>query len=269
MFDYRRILNTKTGVDLMNYVQVLHDDKKNDAENSPAIKYVVKNMEKFLNFRDNYAHQNFFKDKVSRFLPLTSGVYIVISYFLVKFLYLAVALGQLVLLNYWFKDVYYSEIGWPTLFGDYNWRLTERFPRMTLCNFDVYQLTDKQTHWIQCTLPINLYIEKIYLIIWFWLWLLLGIITLNILNYIYLLTTRNKDFVNNRYDVDPIEKNEDNNESNNDELQVDMSEDFVKYLKPDGILLLRLLKINTSSLYVSVILSKLYHSFVQKRNKKK
>jgi innexin len=254
---------------LLNYVKVIKDDKKNDAENSSAINYVVTHMESFLNFRENYMHQNSFKNRISSFLPLTSGLYVVLSYLSVKILYAVMAFVQLILLNYWFRDSHYSEFGWPTLFGEYNWNLRERFPRMTLCHFQVYQLTDQQTHWIQCALPINLYIEKMYIMIWFWLWILFIVTVLSIFKYLFLLVARNKQFIANRREVDLGRSNYDEETSKLNAIEDKyIDEQFIRHLKPDGVLLLRLLKANTSSLYVNLIVSKLYDSFAKKTSNK-
>jgi len=65
-----------------------------------------------------------------------------------------------------------------------DWPLSDRFPRVTLC--DVYvrqQGVNIQLHTVQCVLPINLFNEKIFLLIWYWLVLVAVATFVNILQW--------------------------------------------------------------------------------------
>ena len=85
------------------------------------------------------------------FSLVSKGVFLSISYFFIKLVYAAVAIIQVFLLNYWFRDDYYGKRDKLSFFfSDHNWKLAERFPRMTLCRFQVYILTEQQTHVIDC-----------------------------------------------------------------------------------------------------------------------
>lgn len=114
---------------------------------------------------------------------------------------------------------------------------------MTLCKFQVYILQDQQTHWVQCTLPINIYIEKMYLIIFAWLCFLFVLIIISIV-YNFVFIVRGKRFLSSEI---------------NDEKLDDYAVTKLKsYLRPDGMLCLKLLKSNTNRYYVSNVLTSLY-----------
>ena len=60
----------------------------------------------------------------------------------------------------------------------------ERFPRIVFCKLDLQNLYDYQRHWVQCILPDNIYIEKAYIIVLYWLYFLYCLNVLSVLYYL-------------------------------------------------------------------------------------
>ncbi|VDK57446.1 unnamed protein product [Gongylonema pulchrum] len=50
-----------------------------------------------------------------------------------------------------------------------DWKRSGMFPRVTFCDIDITQVGQANTHTIQCVLMANVFNEKLYLMLWFWL----------------------------------------------------------------------------------------------------
>jgi hypothetical protein len=130
-------LSSRSGFDINNYVQHLIDDKS-DVNNSTAVVYVANHIKACLDFSKSYQHRGFIKKTLKKFFNFfNNGIYLTLCYLFVKMCYVIVIFAQIVALNYWLRDVHYP-VTRNLLFGHHNWKLSERFPRMTLCKFQVF-----------------------------------------------------------------------------------------------------------------------------------
>jgi len=103
------------------------------------------------------------------------GNYLVTLFLFSKLCYIVNVVGQLFVLNR-VLSTRYSTFGVDLLghlISDDDWTDDSyvAFPRVTLCDFNVrgQDLGNVQTYTVQCVLPVNLYNEKIYLFLWFWM----------------------------------------------------------------------------------------------------
>nr|QQY02564.1 innexin 6 [Cryptocotyle lingua] len=110
-----------------------------------------------------------------------SGSYLAGLYLIVKGLYVLNSTGQLFLVARF--------LGQPTVFygfymlldlvhGDL-WFDTGNFPRVTFCDFDMRRMgSNYHRHTLQCVLGINMFNEKIFIFLWFWL-IVLSLLNIN------------------------------------------------------------------------------------------
>ena len=103
------------------------------------------------------------------------GNYLLLLFLFSKLCYIANVLGQLFVLNK-VLSTSYSTFGVDMLSHltsqtDWTEDSYVAFPRVTLCDFKIrgQDLGNVQTYTVQCVLPINLYNEKIYMFLWFWM----------------------------------------------------------------------------------------------------
>ena len=185
------------------------------------------------------------------------GSYLVIAYLLCKLAYLSNAVGQLYLLDVFLGTDYHFygiDVMRRLLDGD-DWTESVRFPRVTLCNFDVRRQTKVHTHIVQCALPINLFNEKLFIFIWFWFVMLAIVTSYNFLWWTYqsFNLANHKGFVRSRISLC------------NEELvrrQKQNLNKFVRYhVQRDGIFILRLLALNAGNLAAAEVCTGLWENY--------
>ncbi|CAI5438970.1 unnamed protein product [Caenorhabditis angaria] len=181
---------------------------------------------------------------------------ILIAYLFTKLLYLFNVLLQFFLLK--------SMLGVNSYFWGYEvskdlargleWPETGNFPRVTMCQYEVRNLDNIHKHTVQCVLMINMFNEKIFVALWWWLCVLSVVTFANFVQWVLRsFGSRNtKEFVKPYIeDIDPKVKN------NRGKLQQFVTE----HLSPDTVFLLRLIEINNGKTPVLELLSSMWSKF--------
>ena len=144
---------------------------------------------------ENIEHKGIYKKSsksfskvLSRMKPKLGLQNLVAYYMFLKFLNFVNVITQILLLHYLVFDRSFITYGADFMAKIYQsenpFFLSKIFPIISFCNFYVHQNL-RQIHWntAQCILSINIFIEKFYVIIWFWYLLLLIINLLNIFSW--------------------------------------------------------------------------------------
>ena len=206
-----------------------------------------------------------FREKASRVFfcfGKRTGTYLTGLYMFVKILYVANIFGQFFLLsaflglNYWT----FGADAMSVFFQTGRWQDHYTFPRIGLCDYKIRQMANVQTFSVQCVLSINLFLEKMYLLLWFWL---IGLLAANIINLGLwlvddLLPGRSEHFMLRYAKMMNIDTKKDKT----------VFRKFVfNYLRRDGVFILRMVAKNTSSLLCLDLVKELWKCFCEDREK--
>ncbi|XP_046351843.1 innexin unc-9-like isoform X2 [Haliotis rubra] len=262
-----RILTASAGVNLDKIVTLAADTayiSPDDRERT--IKHIVRYMDRWLENAREYRSGCFIRirQQIAKYCCLVWGKrygnYLVTLYMFIKLLYLVNSVGQLFILNEFLGtnfNVYGFEVMDHLARGE-DWGESPRFPRVTHCDFDIRQIQNVHSYTVQCVLPINLFNEKIFIFVWFWLVFVSALSAGNFFIWVYTMIFRQHRL---RY----LKKFLRVNDCYKSELDKKMAVKFgEQYLRQDGIFVLRLVGKNANDVLVSELILQLWNHY---RNK--
>lgn len=267
-----RGMNSKTGIDLNDIVETAEKFQFSDdlETKNKVLFFLTKQTHRYLGLAKRPPRKGIFKNCGPRiqgcFAKLLTpccgarfGNYITSVYLIVKLIMLANCIGQLFLLNKFLGFDYhlYGVYVVQAMISGTEWSESPRFPRVTLCDFDIRRLGNVHRYTVQCVLTINLFNEMIYLVIWFWL---VFVALVSVIGILLLLTRMiykpdRTMYVEKHLVVDDVY----NPESQRDKK---LLEKFVnEYLRQDGVLMLRLVGHNTNKVVINEFVCALFKMY--------
>ena len=137
--------------------------------------------------------------------------------------------------------------------------LEQVFPYVTLCSYEKYEFGDNvHRTTVQCVLPINFYNEKVYLLIWLWLMILLVANVLDLIRYfvVIFIPKLHQRFLKGIIGKGAI-----------DELDGrEVVKKWASELECDGVFLLRVLNSNVPHHVMVTVTSGLFKKYADNRN---
>jgi hypothetical protein len=163
---------------------------------------------------------------------------------------------QIIFLQYFlsYYDMNYLEYGFnvlETLFSGLSLPESKLFPRITLCDFQIRELGERHYYTVECILVINIFIEKMYFILWLWFGALLLITIISIVRFIYRIFIRHSRNVFIAQHLDLIVKSRVSREA--------QFRHFLRYFPVDNIFALWIIGSNSNTIIVAEILDELFH----------
>ncbi|XP_076443340.1 innexin unc-9-like [Babylonia areolata] len=185
------------------------------------------------------------------------GTYLTGLYLFTKVLYLANVVCQFLFLSA-FLGFNYFFFGYDVLVNlkeNGEFRDFDHFPRVVMCDIHIRQLQNDHIYTVQCVLSINLFVEKSFALLWFWLFFLTVVSVVNISQWAFeIFFSYRRDRFIQKYllmlgldDRSPERK---------------LFKTFVSdYLRDDGIFLLRSVGNNSSDLILLDLVQAMWTTF--------
>ncbi|XP_050418690.1 innexin unc-9 [Patella vulgata] len=259
------MLNSVTGVNIEKAINAAEDSIiAVSQERKDKIGFIASYLDRWLLLSKKTKYGTVYKlfETLSSFMCFCFGPktcsYITGLYIFIKFVYFGVSISLLFLLNHMLA-MDYLFYGWEVIHNlSQGEELAEspRFPRITMCDFQIRQLQNIQTYSVQCVLSVNLFNEKIFIFIWF---LLVALCTCNAFSWFCAL----KDFAIPRSRMSWLKtklktlQTKRSSQTHPPTLQ----EKFAQHLGCDGVFVLRTIEDNTSEMVVCELLNELRRLF--------
>ncbi|KRZ63425.1 Innexin-10 [Trichinella nativa] len=185
--------------------------------------------------------------------------YISTLYIFVKLLYVLNAALQFYLVNYFLQTDRYSIYGWGVIMDLLNgkeWEESGYFPRSALCDMQIRTLGNVQKHTVQCVLVINIFTEKIFILLWIWYMTICFLNLFNFCTWTFLTLSAEKRFhfvLRNLALADP---------SFREHFYSSQVRAFVMdHLKLDGVFVLRMLSLHAGAMFTAELVLQIWRIF--------
>lgn len=259
-----KMLHSGAGISLDRVIDIAQDTQCNSPEErKDAIENLAIYIDKWLYTYQDYKHNKFVKVRqtASKYFCLIcnkrGGTYLTGLFITIKFLYLINIISQFFILNAFMAtdyNFYGFEVIDAIVKGD-DFRESARFPRVTLCDFRIRQMANLQTWTVQCVLPINLFNEKVFIFIWFWLVFVSALSAYNVIKWIvFHILHNNKVHYIKKY----LKSQNEIHTSFDKKLCVLFAR---HYLRNDGIFLMYMISKNSTSIVVTDLIAELWKMF--------
>lgn len=258
MFNGGSGINMEKIVNLTTQTQIGSADKRKE-----TVGHIANYLDRWLGAHRQYRFNALVRMRQKAFRMLCSkreGTYLTGLYIFVKLLFSVNVIVQFFLLNGFMGD-WYNLYGFEVLDGlsnDHYWRDSPRFPKVTLCDFEIRQLENIQRYTVQCVLPINLFNEKVFIFLWFWFVFVAVCTCGNLLFWVW----RNMVHMSRVGYVKKYLKLLDQIHTEEDKKLARKFAD--QYLRDDGIFIFRIIARNTSDILLSDLVRAMWEIYKNK-----
>lgn len=261
-----RMLAGYSGININKIMEMTSATQLGDfKKRNEQITNIAVYLDRWLEANRQY-HWNVFvrmRQRASKFCFLCNkreGTFLTGLYLLIKLLFLANVIGHFFMLNAFMGGVFdmWGIEAINNLAHEAVTKESKRFPRVTLCDFQIRQLQNIQDYTVQCVLPINLFNEKIFLFLWFWFVLVAVVTCASFLVWFWRTVFRG----NRVQVVKKYLKISDKLQSPADKKLCKLFAD--QFLRDDGVFLLRIVQNNSNDILMTDLVTKMWQIYQDK-----
>lgn len=251
-----------SGYDVENVVKATAGtDSLNPDKRDKTYVYLINQIDRHLGYLSSKPVSKLSKGKGKTLaLGSTYGRYLMIWYLVVKVLYIINAVAQFFILN-GIIHTDYSMYGYQAL-SDFltkkDWTASPLFPRITWCDFSVRRMGENHhPYTVQCLLNVNLFNEKVFIFIWWWLAFVASLSIVGLILWMMrtLAPGAKRAYVRKYLRIMQRLKNDKDEQA--------ASEFADNYLKDDGVFMMRLITKNTNDAIGGEIMAALYDKWCE------
>ncbi|XGW21941.1 hypothetical protein V3C99_004699 [Haemonchus contortus] len=263
-----RLLYDKSGIRLKD-IMGFANDKSNvqPAARRANINGLAMHLSSVFNHRFRFGSTHPYHHKILKFLNLRFyEAYLTFLYLGIKLLFLINVLVQMFLLSRFLETnsqgFYGYGIVWDLITGK-GWTESPNFPVVTYCDMEIRILGHVQRHTVQCVLVINIFTEKIFLLLWLWYTLLAVISFGSIMSWIFssLPFDQRKKFIARRLELADVSFKRRN-------FTVELDEFVRDFVKMDGVFVLRMITIHSGVLICTEVVDTMWDQFLAEQAEK-
>lgn len=182
-------------------------------------------------------------------------------YIFIKFLYFINAIGQIFLMQAFLnlnmtENKFFGTKIISDIINGKDWEVTSTFPRIGYCLAKIRHIGSMNRVVAQCSLPVNMLNEKLYIFLWFWMVLLSIVTAISIVSwFIKLFWQYNRTgFLEKYLKINDLDKYK--------EIRKCMIRKLEKrFLRNNGLFILRMIATNSGDLITAEIVNKLADIF--------
>ncbi|XGW01384.1 hypothetical protein V3C99_013939 [Haemonchus contortus] len=183
-------------------------------------------------------------------------------YLFTKALYLVNVVVQLWLMNKFLGTNKYQWYGLGVIQDIINgveWDKSGFFPRSAICDFEVRQVANIQKYSVQCVLVINIFNEKIFIILWFWYLMLFAAAAFTFISWFILLLCPcfSRWFIEQHLELSTL----DGFETDSLQTAANVHKFVYDYLRRDGVFVLRMVSSHAGIIFGTDLILELWSTF--------